>query len=229
MKFLSVEGVIEMISVLVIDDHVTVGLGTKALIEQYDDIKADVLHDRVQMKEVIKNKKYDVYLIDLQMPKMNSLELFEYTVSVQPEAAILIFTGFDVFAHYNLLMDNGVLGVLSKDSSEERVINAIRHAAEKEVVLPYQLVRQLRITENVSNINVEDDSKSVVSLNAEEKTILVEVSKGKTNRELAELLNLSQRSVEYKLTDIFHKLKVSSRMEAVQKAQKLWIISSLTI
>ncbi|AJG60170.1 response regulator transcription factor [Bacillus cereus] len=218
-----------MISVLVIDDHVAVGLGTKALIERHDDIKADVLHNSEEVSEFIKNKQYDVYLIDLQMPKINGLELSKYILSVQPEAAILIFTGFDVFAHYNLLMDSGVLGVLSKTSSEEQVINAIRHAVKREVVVPYQLIRQLRITENISNINTGDESQGTVSLNDEEKKILIEVSKGRTNRELAEILNLSQRSVEYKLTDIFHKLKVSSRMEAVQKAQELWIISSLAI
>ena len=72
-----------------------------------------------------------------------------------------------MFAHYNLLMDNGVLGVLSKTSSEKEVINAIRHAV-KEVVLPHQLVRQLRIVENVSNINIEGEMKNIVSLNDED-------------------------------------------------------------
>ena len=216
-----------MISVLVVDDHVAVGLGTKALIERYDDIEADVFHDSEEIREVMHNKQYDVYLIDLQMPKINGLELSKYILSVQPEAAILIFTGFDVLAHYNLLIDNGVLGVLSKTSSEKEVVNAIRHAVKKEVVLSHQLVRQLRIVENASNINVEGEMKNIISLNDEEKMILVEVGKGKTNRELAEILNLSQRSVEYKLTDIFHKLQVSSRMEAVQKAKELWFIPTI--
>ncbi|ASK13124.1 MULTISPECIES: response regulator transcription factor [Bacillus] len=216
-----------MISVLVVDDHVAVGLGTKALIERYDDIEADVFHDSEEIREVMHNKQYDVYLIDLQMPKINGLELSKYILSVQPEAAILIFTGFDVLPHYNLLIDNGVLGVLSKTSSEKEVVNAIRHAVKKEVVLSHQLVRQLRIVENASNINVEGEMKNIISLNDEEKMILVEVGKGKTNRELAEILNLSQRSVEYKLTDIFHKLQVSSRMEAVQKAKELWFIPTI--
>lgn len=216
-----------MISVLVVDDHVAVGLGTKALIERYDDIEADVFHDSEEIREVMHNKQYDVYLIDLQMPKINGLELSKYILSVQPEAAILIFTGFDVLAHYNLLIDNGVLGVLSKTSSEKEVVNAIRHAVKKEVVLSHQLIRQLRIVENASNINVEGEMKNIISLNDEEKMILVEVGKGKTNRELAEILNLSQRSVEYKLTDIFHKLQVSSRMEAVQKAKELWFIPTI--
>ncbi|WP_264647776.1 response regulator transcription factor [Bacillus thuringiensis] len=216
-----------MISVLVVDDHVAVGLGTKALIERYDDIEADVFHDSEEIREVMHNKQYDVYLIDLQMLKINGLELSKYILSVQPEAAILIFTGFDVLAHYNLLIDNGVLGVLSKTSSEKEVVNAIRHAVKKEVVLSHQLVRQLRIVENASNINVEGEMKNIISLNDEEKMILVEVGKGKTNRELAEILNLSQRSVEYKLTDIFHKLQVSSRIEAVQKAKELWFIPTI--
>lgn len=106
------------------------------------------------------------------------------------------------------------------------MVNAIRHAVKK-VVLSHQLVRQLRIVENASNINVEGEMKNIISLNDEEKMILVEVGKGKTNRELAEILNLSQRSVEYKLTDIFHKLQVSSRMEAVQKAKELWFIPTI--
>ena len=148
-----------MISVLVVDDHVAVGLGTKALIERYDDITADVLHDSEEIGEIIHNTQYDVYLIDLQMPKINGLELSKYILNVQPDAAILIFTGFDVFAHYNLLMDNGVLGLLSKTSSEEQVINAIRHAVKREVVIPYQLIRQLRITENISNMSVGAESE----------------------------------------------------------------------
>ncbi|ACK97131.1 MULTISPECIES: response regulator transcription factor [Bacillus] len=218
-----------MISILVVDDHVAVGLGTKALIEKYDEMNVDVVHNSIEVEKIIKNQKYDVYLIDLQMPNINGLELSKKILKIHSEASILIFTGFDVFAHYNLLIDNGILGVLSKTSSEEQVINAIHHAVKKEVVLPYQLVRQLRITENISNISIEDGPERAVSLNEEEKKILVEVSKGKTNRELAEILNLSQRSVEYKLTDIFHKLQVSSRMEAVQKAQELGIIYTLTI
>ncbi|KAA0811638.1 response regulator transcription factor [Bacillus sp. AY2-1] len=218
-----------MISILVVDDHVAVGLGTKALIEKYDEMNVDVVHNSIEVEKIIKNQKYDVYLIDLQMPNINGLELSKKILKIHSEASILIFTGFDVFAHYNLLINNGILGVLSKTSSEEQVINAIHHAVKKEVVLPYQLVRQLRITENISNISIEDGPERAVSLNEEEKKILVEVSKGKTNRELAEILNLSQRSVEYKLTDIFHKLQVSSRMEAVQKAQELGIIYTLTI
>ncbi|EJR25866.1 response regulator transcription factor [Bacillus cereus] len=218
-----------MISILVVDDHVAVGLGTKALIEKYDEMNVDVVHNSIEVEKIIKNQKYDVYLIDLQMPNINGLELSKKILKIHSEASILIFTGFDIFAHYNLLIDNGVLGVLSKTSSEEQVINAIRHAVKKEVVLPSQLVKQLRITENISNISIEDGPERAVSLNEEEKKILVEVSKGKTNRELAEILNLSQRSVEYKLTDIFHKLHVSSRMEAVQKAQELGIIYTLTI
>ncbi|MGH1298662.1 response regulator [Bacillus pretiosus] len=219
-----------MISVLVVDDHVAVGLGTKALIEQYDDMKVDVLHNSTEVEEMLCSQKYDVYLIDLQMPNINGLDLTKKILNIHSEAAILIFTGFDVFSHYNLLIENGALGVLSKTSSEEQVINAIRHAIKKEVVLSYQLVQQLRIQETVSNItNTDGEIMSKVSLNEDEKRILLEVSKGKTNKELAGILNLSQRSVEYKLTDIFHKLKVSSRMEAVQKAKELWLIPTLDL
>ncbi|CUB10911.1 Transcriptional regulatory protein ComA [Bacillus cereus] len=219
-----------MISVLVVDDHVAVGLGTKALIEKYDDMNVEVVHDSTEVEQLLKGKTYDVYLIDLQMPNVNGLDLSKKIINLHPDASILIFTGFDIFSHYNLLIENGVLGVLSKTSSEEQVINSIRHAVKKEVVLSYQLIRQLRIKEAISNMtNKDGEITNQISLNEDEKQILIEVSKGKTNKELAEILNLSQRSVEYKLTDIFHKLKVSSRMEAVQKAKELWLIPSLDL
>ena len=83
-----------------------------------------------------------------------------------------------MLAHYNLLIDNGVLGVLSKTSSE-RSGKRNPPCSEKEVVLSHQLVRQLRIVENASNINVEGEMKNIISLNDEEKMILVEVGKGK--------------------------------------------------
>ncbi|TKH91616.1 response regulator transcription factor [Bacillus cereus] len=219
-----------MISVLVVDDHVAVGLGTKALIEKYDDMHVEVVHDSTEVEQLLKDQKYDVYLIDLQMPNINGLDLSKKILNLHSEASILIFTGFDVFSHYNLLIDNGVLGVLSKTSSEEQVINSIRHAVKKEVVLSQQLIQQLRIKEMISNItNKDGEIMNQVSLNEDEKQILIEVGKGRTNKELAEILNLSQRSVEYKLTDIFHKLRVSSRMEAVQKAKELWLIPSLNL
>ncbi len=219
-----------MISVLVVDDHVAVGLGTKALIEKYDDIDVEVVHDSTEVENLLQDKKYDVYLVDLQMPNINGLDLSKKILNLHPEAAIIIFTGFDIFSHYNLLIESGVLCVLSKTSSEEQVINSIRHAVKREVVLSYQLVQQLRMKETISNItNKDGEITNQISLNEDEKQILIEVSKGKTNKELAEILNLSQRSVEYKLTDIFHKLKVSSRMEAVQKAKELWLIPSLDL
>lgn len=218
-----------MISVLIVDDHVAVGLGTKALIEQYNDITVDVLHESDKVIERLQSKTYDVYLIDLQMPNINGLELSKKILTIHPEASILIFTGYDVLSHYNLLIDNGVLGVLSKTYFEEQIIDAIRHAVKKEVVLPHQLIQQLRIKESVSNINEQEQVENVVSLTEEEKEILIEVSKGKTNRELAEILHLSQRAVEYKLTDIFHKLKVTSRMTAVQRAKELKIIAFLDL
>ncbi|MDG1623148.1 response regulator, partial [Bacillus mobilis] len=64
-----------MISVLVVDDHVAVGLGTKALIEKYDDMNVDVVHDGTEVEQLLKDEKYDVYLIDLQMPNINGLDL----------------------------------------------------------------------------------------------------------------------------------------------------------
>lgn len=70
------------------------------------------------------------------MPNINGLELSKKILKIHSEASILIFTGFDVLSHYNLLIDSGVLGVLSKTSSEEQVITSIRHAVKRSGSIP---------------------------------------------------------------------------------------------
>lgn len=86
-----------MISVLVVDDHVAVGLGTKALIEKYDDMNVEVVHDSTEVEQLLKGKTYDVYLIDLQMPNINGLDLSKKIIKLHPEAAILILQGLIYF------------------------------------------------------------------------------------------------------------------------------------
>ena len=117
-----------MIKVLIVDDHPAVGEGTKAIIEQEEDIQAEVILDSENILEVINKDHYDVYLLDLYMPKLNGIELSKVILQNDPDATILIYTGFNIAEHYNLLIEAGVSGFISKTETKEQLITAIRCA-----------------------------------------------------------------------------------------------------
>ena len=133
-----------MIKVLIVDDHPAVGEDTKAIIEQEEDIQAKVILDSENILEVINKDHYEVYLLDLYMPKLNGIELSKVILQNDPDATILIYTGFNIAEHYNLLIEAGVSGFISKTETKEQLITAIRCALREEAVIPLQLLKQLR-------------------------------------------------------------------------------------
>lgn len=214
-----------MIRVLVVDDHPAIGTGTKAIIEKQADMKADFIVDSGGVLEKVQQEKHDIYLIDLYMTEFSGIELTAEILQVNPEAVILIYTGFDIMIHYNLLIDSGVTGFVSKTATAEQLITSIRCALRDEVVVPLQLLKQLRRVETVASADSEQPVIEDLTLSSIEQTILEKVSKGKTNKIIAVNLNMSQRAIEYHLTKVFSKLNVESRTEAVIKAQQFGLLS----
>lgn len=217
-----------MIQVLIIDDHLAVGMGTKVLIEQ-ENIQADVLFYSEKLQTNLSNKKYDVYMVDLYMPNLNGLEISKKILKEDPNARIIIYTGFDIEPHFNLLIETGVMGIISKTASQESIINAIESIMRKEIVIPYELFKQLRIQERYAHININKNGVVPISMNHREIEVLSYIEKGMTNKCIASTLNLSQRSIEYTITEIFNKLGVYSRVEAVKAAKKIGIISKFDL
>lgn len=209
-----------MINVLIVDDHPSIGEGTKVIIEQQADMQADMIVESEQVLDRLKEKNYDVYVVDLFMPKLNGVDLAKAILRIDPDAVILIYTGYDVMQHYTLIMDAGVAGFISKTASSEQLITAIRCALRGEVMIPLQLLRQVINAERRS-LGI-DHPKNIadVVLSSREREILREVAKGLTNVVIAQNLKMSQRTVELSLTKVFTKLGVSSRIEAYLRAEE---------
>ncbi|WP_082233662.1 response regulator transcription factor [Halobacillus massiliensis] len=213
-----------MTQVLIVDDHPAVGAGTKAMLEQEEDMQVDVIDKAKDTEAMMAQHSYDVLLLDLYMPGMSGVDLAKELRKNHPDVVILIYTGFDLSTHFNMLVEANINGFVSKTATSEQLLNVIRCALRDEVVLPLHLFKQLRRTE----ASISETSKvegSGISLNEKEQSILKEVASGLTNREIAQALHMSQRSVEYTLTGIFNKLTVKSRTEALFKAQEFGLIS----
>ncbi|WP_085509040.1 response regulator transcription factor [Thalassobacillus devorans] len=211
--------------VLIVDDHPAVGEGTKAMLEQEQDIQVDVISNSEDTKKYIEKYNYDVLLFDLYMPGLNGVELAKKVRQNYPDLVILIYTGFDLSTHFNMLVEADISGFVSKTASKEELVTVIRCALRDEVVIPLHLFKQLRRTEACPSNQIDSPVGTDISLNEKEQSILQEIAAGLTNREIAQKLHMSQRSVEYTLTGIFNKLNVRSRTEALLQAQELGLIS----
>lgn len=218
-----------MINVLIVDDHPAVGEGTRAIIEQEEDMKANIVTEIDKFLDILKENKYEVYLVDLYMPKVNGIELTKMILQDDPDATILIYTGFDLVSHYNLLIEAGVAGFISKTASPEQLITAIRCALREEAVIPLQLLKQLRRIDAGPSSREGQQNLGEITLSSKEQQILDGISRGLTNKAIAIDLSMSQRTIEYNLTKIFSKLRVSSRTEALIKAREFGLLSRQSV
>lgn len=218
-----------LINILIVDDHPAVGEGTRAIIEQEEDMQASVILDSEKILDILKSVKYDVYLLDLYMPNLNGIELTKLILRKNPDAVVIIYTGFDIISHYNLLIEAGVSGFISKTATKEQLITAIRCALRDEVVIPLQLLKQLRRVDTSPATTEGEYSLGAITLSTKEQQILEGVEKGLTNKAIALKLATSQRTIEYNLTKIFSKLGVNSRTEALMKAQEYGMLSRISM
>jgi len=210
-----------VIHILLVDDHPSVGEGTKKMIEQDQELSVTVVLSALEALDEVNKEHYDLILCDLNMPGISGLELTRRLIQTDPERKVLIYTGYEISSHYNLLVESGVSGFISKTASREQLNNAIRCAIRGDAVIPISLLKQLRRQE----FTVGRELIAEVSITEKEQKILHEVAMGVGNKELAIKLNVSQRNVEYQLTRIFEKLKVRSRSEAIVEAKRLGLIS----
>ena len=209
-----------MVNILIVDDHLSIIEGTKMLLEQEPDFNITVENSSLNAMNLIKLHHYDVLLFDLYMPHLNGLELAKQALAYNPDLTVLIYTGFDIKPHFNLLVEAGVSGFLSKTSSRDELVTGIRSALRGRRSFSLSLVRELE----AGIISDRSDSNEKVVLTSNEEKILLELWKGKSTKEIASALAMSQRSLEYNLTTIYQKFGVRTRVDTLAKAKKLGLI-----
>ncbi|TVX86767.1 response regulator [Paenibacillus agilis] len=214
------------IRILLVDDHPSVGEGTKTMIEQDSNMSVHVVLSAMEAIEALKQESFDIILCDLNMPTITGLELTKRLMQEDPDRRVIIYTGHDIISHFNLLIQYGVSGFISKTVSREQLLASIYCAMRGEAVIPVSLLKQLRRGE--VKVTRSDGTVEEASINEREQDILQEVAEGLSNKEIAVKLHMSQRTVEYNLTRIFDKLSVRSRSEAIVESKRLGLIRSET-
>lgn len=211
-----------MIQILLVDDHPSVMEGTKMILEQEGDMKVTLANSADEVLEMVSSHSFDVMLFDLHIADVNGIDLAKQVLTMNADAIIIIYTGYEFTNKFNLMIESGIFGFISKTTNREQLITAVRCALRGEVILPRTLVKQLRkVPPKGLEIN---DEQAVSMISKREHEMLTEIAKGKSNKEIAEIVLMSQRSLEYSLTNLFQKLNVKSRIEAAIKAKRLGIL-----
>lgn len=201
----------DTIRVLVADDHAIVRKGICALLATEPDI--EVIGEAQDGREAItaaKQKQPDVILMDLVMPYMDGLEATRQITSGQPQVRVLVLTSFAGDDKVFPAIKAGARGYLLKDSGPEELVEAIRQVHHGESSLHPSIARKL-----LKEISFPTGrGPDTASLTDREIEVLQLVAQGRSNREISDLLSISEATVRTHVSKILTKLNLDSRTQA---------------
>lgn len=212
------------IKVIIADDHVLFREGTRNLIEQEKDLEVvGEASDGEEAVELVTRLSPHVALMDIAMPKVNGVEATRQIKACQPSTAVLILTAYDNDQYILALLEAGAAGYLLKNVSGKELANAIRAVYAGEAVLDPTIAQKV-----FSRFGTAEGQPSelaqLAELSERELEILRLAAKGLSNQDIAGKLFLSRRTVQAHLGNIFRKMDVGSRTEAVLQAlRKGWL------
>jgi NarL family two-component system response regulator LiaR len=203
------------ISIVLGEDHLITRQGIRRLLE--DEKGFTILGEASNGEEVVKlvtELKPDVVLMDIAMPKLNGIEATRQVKLIHPRTGVLVLSAYDDDEYVFALLKAGAAGYLLKNVSGDELVRAVKAIHKGEPVLDpiiaNKVLNYFKLPDKVPGMEEETEHFSDRELD-----IIRLAAKGLTNKEIADKLHLSYRTVEGHMRDVFNKLGVGSRTEAV--------------
>jgi len=216
----------ESIRVLLADDHAVVRQGTRELLDRQDgiDVVAEASDGKEAVQLAIKERPH-VVVMDFAMPKLNGIEATRQIKAIAPGIAILVLTAYDSEQYIFAFLEAGAAGYLLKDVRVDELVEAIRAVHAGESMLHPAIARKV-----INRFGQPEQKTTMVHVGLDQLTdreveVLKLAAKGMSNREISDDLIISVRTVQTHLTNIFNKMGVGSRTEAVVHALRRGLIS----
>ncbi len=203
------------IRVLLADDHPFFLYGVSTYLKTVPEI--EIVGEANSGEDVVNQAKQlnpDVILMDIRMPGMNGIEATKKIKQSNPETNILIFTMFKDDQSVFTAMRMGAKGYILKDAGKEEIIRAIKTIAAGEAIFSAEIAAKM--VHYFSSTRPAASEQLFPELTSREREVLYLIADGASNKEIAEHLNISNKTVSNYVTNILNKLQVSSREEAIQ-------------
>jgi two-component system invasion response regulator UvrY len=196
------------IRVMLADDHAVVRMGFRLLLEGSSDMK--VVAEAESGEEALKRYfevKPDVLVLDISMPGIGGLETVTRLLAKDADARVLMLSAHEDTMHPKRALKSGALGYLSKRSAAEELIQAIRQVYQRKTFIEPALAQQMAVQQ------LSGDRNPVEVLSDKEFKVFLALAKGESVLEIAEILNLSPRTVGTHLYNIKQKLAASNQAD----------------
>lgn len=209
----------EEIRVLIADDHPLFRDGMRGLLDSVAD--TEVVGEAATGDEVIAQAAVlqpDVVLMDIKMPGANGIDATREIVRTSPHVGVLVVTMYEDDDFVFAAMRAGARGYLLKGANQAEVLRAIRAVANGEVIFGATIAR--RIMTFLAAPPPSVPARVFPELTGRETEVLSLIAQGRTNEEIAERLYLSLKTVRNHVSNIFSKLQVADRAQAVIRARE---------
>lgn len=200
------------IRVMLVDDHIIVRMGLAFAINSQDDMEVVAqAEDGEEAIETFRVHQPAVIILDLRMPKRNGIETITLLRQEFSDASILILSNYGSGDEISAAVQAGARGFVGKDSPLPELLQAIRRVHDGQQVLPPEMARRLanRIASQLSHREFE---------------VLTLIGRGMSNKEIGQALHVVEGTVKVHITNIFIKLNVADRTQAVLAGVKRGII-----
>ncbi|MEM7599988.1 MAG: response regulator transcription factor [Verrucomicrobiota bacterium] len=203
----------DFIRIVLADDHLVVRQGMVAILSLESDFKViGEASDGLAAYKLYEQLQPDVLILDLRMPKMDGFETVQKLLGVDPDAQILIMTTYDSDEDIWRCLKAGAKGYLLKDASHSEIVSAVRTVAAGESFASSKLMPKIA------------RRASAPELTNREHEVLKYLAVGMTNKEIAQELDIGSGTVKTHLRNLFKKLEVSTRSEAINSAVQRGLI-----
>lgn len=206
--------------IIIIDDHRIVTQAISGLLGQYKEFKVvGVGYDGKSALEMVVNQKPDVLLLDLQLPILSGSEILPVIRKAYPELRVIILTASQLKQTWQKVLSLGASGIALKSVASDVLVDGIRQVVRGEMFIDPDI--QESLAQNNSGAYIELPEELISELTRREREILLLVLNELTSKQIAQKLNISDRTVSKHRENIYHKLSVNSTDEIFQLMQNI--------
>jgi two-component system response regulator NreC len=206
------------IRLLLVDDHQIVRAGLRMLFMAEDDMEiVGEANNAEEALQAVRELNPDVVLMDVAMPGVSGIEATRRIKEARPDVAVLALTMHEDEQYFFEMLNAGAVGYMPKRAAPDDLVSAIRVVSQGNVFL-YPSLAKLLVKDFLDRSESGAADQEAEVLTSREREVLIQIAEGYTNREIAEMLVISPKTVDRHRENIMHKLNLHNRVGLVKYA-----------